>query len=402
MSAVNGAIMPTSGSETTAREYCYQGETHYKRRRREDNRTAAAMFTRALEIDPAYAPAYIGLSDVYRQRAHNLGLDRAWLDAAIQMASAAIALAPQSSGAHRALATACAQKGWLRRGLKAAQQAIQLDPSDAAVAQMVGWLLWFTGRADEAVSWMEQAVALQPADPWMHFYAGNAYLGIADFPQAASRYGQAVALQANLSSGHAGLIFTHLSHGADDLAREQAAIFLASEPDEDRYYVKAADVLHFLGDDEARRLAETAVANSPTSRYRPRGVCATTLLGNILRGNDETSAAEAMLQRSVDADRERMDEGDDGYEVHYDLAAVYAIQGDRDAALTSLEHAINAGWRAYPLARRDPLLANLHGDRGFHQLLTRVETAVAEMRCRVPATDDPTTGDQDSLGRRTA
>ena len=217
--------------DIAARDYCLRGEAAYRRSSREDNELAATLCRKALEIDPGDAPAYVGLSDVYTQRGHNLGLDRAWLDAAIEAADKAIALDPQLAGAHRSLAVACLHKGWLRKGLEASREAFRLDPADAAAAQMIGWMLWFTGRADQAVPWMEQGVALQPADPWTHFYAGNAYLGIADFPRAAARYGRAVELQPNFSSGHAGLIFTHLSQGADDQAREQAAMFRASPPD---------------------------------------------------------------------------------------------------------------------------------------------------------------------------
>jgi tetratricopeptide (TPR) repeat protein len=221
----------------------------------------------------------------------------------------------------------------------------------------------------------------------MYFYAGNAYLGIADFSLAAARYSHAIMLQANFSSGHAGLIFTHLSRGADAQATKQAESFLACPPDEDRYYVKAADVSHFLGnDDVARRLAEEAVVESPMAHYRPRGVCPTTLLGSILQRQGDLRAAEEMLQRSDEANRARLDEGDEGYEAHFDLAAIHAIRGNRFASLRSLEAAIDAGWRAYPLARRDPLFTNLHGDAGFYQLLTTVEVEVAAMRRRAPAT----------------
>lgn len=249
---------------------------------------------------------------------------------------------------------------------------------------MIGCTLWFKGRADEAVPWMEKGVALQPTDPWANFYAGNAYLAITHYPRAEAMYARSVELQPNLSSGHAGLIFTYLSQGKDAQAGEQVASFRAGPPDEPRYFVKVADVELFLGPGrDARPLAERAVADAPDARYRPRGVCPTTLLGSILWSEEDRRAAEDLLQRSVSADHQRLDEGDEGYEVHYDLAAVHANRGDRTAALERLGHARDAGWRGYPLARRDPLLANLDGDEQFQQMMTDVEADVDEMRRRV-------------------
>lgn len=376
--------LPSAVPDATARDFCLQGESYYRRSTREDNATAAALFTKALEWDPGHAEAYVGLSDVYTQRGHNLGLDRAWLDAAIDAANRAIGLDPTLAAAYRSLAVVYLHKGWLRKGLAAAREAFELKPDDSVAAQMIGWMLWFTGRADEAVPWMEQGVALQPTDPWAYFYAGNAYLGSTDYPRAEAMYGRSVELQPNLSSGHAGLIFTYLSQGKDAQAGEQASSFRAAPPDEPRYFVKAADVQLFLGPArEARRLAERAVADAPDARYRPRGVCPTTLLGGMLWSEGDRGAAEDLLERTISADQQRLDEGDEGYEVHYDLAAVHAIRGDRIAALAHLGHAIDAGWRGYPLARRDPLLANLHGNEPFQRMMTDVEAEVDEAKQRV-------------------
>src|SRR5687767_9574676 len=100
----------------SAREYLLQAEDRRRWGTRADSEEAETLYRRALDCDPEYAPAYAGLGALYVQRAHNLGLGRTWLDAAIEAAERAIALDSGLADAHRAVASACTHKGWLRRG----------------------------------------------------------------------------------------------------------------------------------------------------------------------------------------------------------------------------------------------------------------------------------------------
>jgi hypothetical protein len=62
----------------------------------------------------------------------------------------------------------------------------------------------------------------------------------------------------------------------------------------------------------------------------------------------------------------------------YDLAAVHAIRDEKAEAYRWLQSAIDAGWRTYRLARRDPLLRNLHNDQQFEQLMAVANAKVEE------------------------
>jgi hypothetical protein len=85
-------------------------------------------------------------------------------------------------------------------------------------------------------------------------------------------------------------------------------------------------------------------------------------------------------------DQKRLDEGDESSMPHLDLAGVYAIQGDKAEAYRSLQSAIDAGWRTYRLAMRDPLFEHLHGDPQFQQMMAAVKAKVNEARQRVQGT----------------
>jgi len=366
---------------TTAHDYYLQGKELYDRNTRVDNDAAVALFKKALELDANYAQAYVGLTLAYNhQRAHNLDLGLSGLDA-ITAGEKAIALDPNFAEAYPALWRAYYPKQWLRKMREIAFKRVELTPNDTDALDQLGWLLWFTGHADEALPHLKKAIVINPTSHWSYFYIGNASLASELYDQAEWGYGKAIELK-NLSSGQIGLICTYLSQGKQEQAIEQNRRFRANH-DKDRYFVKAADVELLLGNfEESRVFAEQGAAEAPAARYFPRGVCATTILGCVLWDEDRAEAQRRLIQ-SADSDQKRLDEGDESSMPRYDLAGVYAIQGDKAEAYRSLQSAIDAGWRTYRLAMHDPLLQNLHNDQQFQQLMTVAKAKVDEARQRV-------------------
>ena len=63
-------------------------------------------------------------------------------------------------------------------------------------------------------------------------------------------------------------------------------------------------------------------------------------------------------------------------------AAVYALQGQVPAALDELDRAYAAGWRDGRTLAIDPFFTSVRSEPRFTQLLSRIESDVAEMRAR--------------------
>jgi tetratricopeptide (TPR) repeat protein len=362
-----------------AQHYYLRGQEHYVRTTPEDNDAAVANFKKALELNPRYALSYVGLSLAYSQRAADLNLGRVWLDDAVAAAERAIAIDDKLPEAYRALWVAYNPKLHLGKMREAVRRRVELNPDDAEALRNMGWLLWFTGHADEALPHLKKALQLDPTSHWGHFFVGNASLALELYTQAEEFYGKSIQLKPNLSSGHIGLICTYLSQGKEEQAIEQNRRFRAN-PDEDRYFVKAADVELLLGNaEQARAFAEQGAAHVPDARYYPRGVCATTILGCVL-WDDDRAEAQRRLDQSISLDRERLDRGDESSIPRYDFAAANAIQGNKDEACRCLQSAIEAGWRTYRLAMRDPLLLNLGDYQRFQQVMRLVAEKIAEAR----------------------
>ncbi len=299
----------------------------------ESSERAVALFERALDTEPRFGPAYVGLANAYLERAEEPRLGDRSIDGCLAL-----------SFAYRA-------KGHLRKELDLWQRRSQLGPDDTTARIRAGWVLWFTGRPDEALPLLHAAAAQRPEDRWVHFFLGNANLALGDYDEAERMYRKPLELFPDHSSAHAGVIWSQLAAGKDAAARSRLRQFQASELDGDRYFVKVADCEYFLGEDESALLhARRGVAAEPEERYWPRGFLASTILGAVLWPADRAEAEEH-LERSERIDRRRLEGGDEGYMPHIDLAAVKAIRGEARTACGSLRVAMAAGWRTAPSRR---------------------------------------------------
>ncbi len=89
--------------------------------------------------------------------------DTALLPEIIRPAEAAVAVAPQWSGAWLVLAQTCTRVGAIGAALEAARSAVRLDPNDVARAELLARLALRVGRTTLAVSEMERASVLEAA-----------------------------------------------------------------------------------------------------------------------------------------------------------------------------------------------------------------------------------------------
>ncbi len=296
-------------------------------------------------------------------------IEKGEFDLAIEAGERAVELDPSSSDAFLALGAAYRDKGALRKERELWRRRCASDPSDPEGPER-GRLDPLVHRAPRRRAALARAGCRAPTDGEVaNFYIGNAHLARRDYAAAEAAYRRTLELHPSHSSAHAGVGWTLFASGRDEEARSWIERMQASTLDEDRYYVKIADLELFAGQRErALEHARQALAEAPEARYWPRGVCASTIVGLALWSADRT-AAEAALKQSVAIDRARLDGGDEGHMPRYDLAAVAAIRGDAAAGCRWLAEAAVAGWRYPDLARRDPLLRGLEHRPEFHRLI---------------------------------
>jgi len=168
----------------------------------------------------------------YIFRAHNLGLGREWLDAAI----AEVVDLHDHVNALRALATAYAHKGWIRRQQEVELRILAAMPNDASAMAQAGWAAWFTGDVEGGRALLARSIALAPGAGWTHFYAGNAALAAGDTAAALAAYRRAAELLPTASSPLAGIGWSHLAAGDRDEGAAATRKLAGTAVDEERFW----------------------------------------------------------------------------------------------------------------------------------------------------------------------
>jgi TolB-like protein/class 3 adenylate cyclase len=145
-----------------AYEYVLRGREFLLNASRDKNDEAAALFQRAIDLDPNYAAAYAALGG-----SHFEAVVSGWtefrqeeLGQAETLAQKALALDPATTSAYRLLAIINQYKRRYDLALGQIDRALEINPSDVDSYQARGNVLVWAGRAAEGLPWLEGALRL--------------------------------------------------------------------------------------------------------------------------------------------------------------------------------------------------------------------------------------------------
>jgi adenylate cyclase len=154
-----------------------RGNVERKRTTRESNAEALRLFTQALELDPRYAVADIGLGWTYLQSWQFLwSADRQPLEKARELAGRAIALDNTLSDAYRLLAQTYLWDKEHDRAIAQAERAVALAPNDADSYETLAEITTWSGKPEEGIRIIRQAMRLNPRYPFFYLWTlGHGY-----------------------------------------------------------------------------------------------------------------------------------------------------------------------------------------------------------------------------------
>ena len=211
-------------SNPEAYELFMTGRYHWNKRSGAGITKAIAAFQQAIEKDPNYALAYIGLADAYatlgsyhlaapkqvlplaREAAEKalhidpnmaeahatlgkLSTDYFWDWArADQEFKRAIALKPNYANAHHWYSTLLAHQGHFDEAVRAATTALELDPQSLVVGTQLGAVLYRARRYDQSITALQKIVALEPNYVTAHMYLGFCYTMQARYSEALAEF----------------------------------------------------------------------------------------------------------------------------------------------------------------------------------------------------------------------
>jgi serine/threonine-protein kinase len=313
-------------TNTEAYHLYLHGRYIWNKRRRQDYPKAIEYYNQALEKDPAYALAYVGLADCYV-----LGAGAASGAEAFSRAKAAALKALEIdetlAEAHASLGAVKMFYEWdLRAAETEFKRAIALSPNYPTAYQWYADALTVTGRAEEALGQMRQAQELDPLALSVIRDTGRIYYYTRRYEEAAIHCRKALDLDL-------GFYPAVMTLGDTLLQQKNYREAIAN-------YQRAVDLSHGMG--LMRAMLAHAYAASG------QGGEAQKALDDLLAGSQK---------RPIPA---------------FDVAVVYTGMGRKDEAFEWLEKAYLE--RSYRLVYIgvDPLFDPLRADARFKDLLRRI------------------------------
>ena len=213
-----------------------QGNAFHQRMARNDNSAAMKLYSRAIELDPDYAPAHAGLAWALVHEANQRwsGDPKALLELALNHAKQAVLLDSSLAKAHMVLGDVYC---WTRRhnlAVTEGRKAVELDPSNADAHFALGYYLITAGQSAEAVKEAKLALRYNPvfANRFYYEVIGNSLYLTKDYAAAVAALEEGLGRFPDSDGLHQWLAAAHGQLGNLREARFHASEYLRLRPNE--------------------------------------------------------------------------------------------------------------------------------------------------------------------------
>jgi adenylate cyclase len=216
-----------------AYDYVLRGNAYHHRMTREDNVKAKENFSRAIKLDPDYAPTYAGLAWVLIHDFNQWGADREKsLNQALEYAKRAVLLDDSLAKAHMVLGDVYLWTKQHDQAIVEGRKAIALDPSYADAHFALCVYLYMAGHAEEALEEGQKALRFNPVHAHRLYYQalGRAHYMLKQYDAAVEAGEQAVSRDPNNVGPHLSLAAAYAQMGRMDNARRHAQEALSIDP----------------------------------------------------------------------------------------------------------------------------------------------------------------------------
>jgi TolB-like protein/DNA-binding winged helix-turn-helix (wHTH) protein/tetratricopeptide (TPR) repeat protein len=241
-------------------DLCLMGKYHFNKRATPDLVKAEDYYQRALAIDPAYAPAFVGLAKVYSLMPQ---VGAAPLISSLAKSTAAarraLDLDDGSAEAHATLGMIAVNTDpdWKTSDVEF-RRALELDPNDVTAHQGLAFFLLFAGRGEEAVAEIRLARQLDPLSAGISSSEGHILYATRHFDEARASLRRSIELAPESGRPYATLALLELESGNPAEALKEARVGLELNVDDPAIMGEAGYVLARTGQaPEARMLLAT-------------------------------------------------------------------------------------------------------------------------------------------------
>jgi TolB-like protein/tetratricopeptide (TPR) repeat protein len=277
-------------------EYVLLGKSHLGRFTPQDFDLALDYFQAALEIDSLYAPAHVGVAEVWGYRAQRAlvhpsearGIPDRHLGRALD-------LDPDLAMARCFLAERLFWLDWeYDQGMEEMVRCLELDPNDARSRAFYGHMLMIMGRSEEALEQGERAVQLDRRDPFVIGLYGT-ILGESGPPEEAIQVLEAMFEDyPGAGFGYSGLARAYSRIGLTDEAARTRRASLAIAGDEEVVAAMDSGMEAGGGREAHRRAAEMLSHRFEKTHLSASGIAV------LFREAGEVEKALEWLERALE------------------------------------------------------------------------------------------------------
>src|SRR5262249_36679495 len=200
----HGARGSTQNSE--AYDLYLRGRYFWNQRTGESLKKSIEFFQRALEKDPNYALAWVGLADAYSVIS-GYPADMTPLEAypkARQAAERALQLDDSRSEVHSAIGTILTYQREWGAAEREFKRAIELDPRNVPAHYFYGFaVLAQTGRLDEGIAEIKKSLEVDPLALIVNANLGRLYLYQRQYDRALQQYQRTLEIEPGFTVAHA-------------------------------------------------------------------------------------------------------------------------------------------------------------------------------------------------------
>jgi len=207
-----------------------RGRYFWNKRTREDLEKAIQYFEKAVELDPGYAMAYVGLAETYSvlpwysnlnpeaclQKANNAAQKALEIDNTLGEAHAALAsvkfdylnleeaeksfkraleLNPGYATAHHWYGVYLMDLGRFESAINEFKRALELDPLSLVINRNYGELLCYSRQYDKAIKQLKKTLEMDPNFSEIHIWLGVSYLKKSMYEEALEEFQKEIALK---------------------------------------------------------------------------------------------------------------------------------------------------------------------------------------------------------------
>ena len=324
---------PTSKGGTQDPE-AYQaymkGRYYWEKRTREALEKAKGYFNEAIEKDPAYGLAYVGLADTYFVLTDYAPVPVSETTPKVRAyAEKALASAPDLAEAHTALAGAYWNEWKWTDAQSEFKRVLEINPNLANAHHWYGLLLaWLGEHPDEAIAQMKRAIELDPLNLRFNTNVAQAYWLARKDQLAIEQLRKTLDLDPTFADAHDLLAVIYRNQGKYDL-----------------WISERKKTVALTNDQEELKIIDAAEIEYRKSGFR----------GAMLK----------IIAMKIDLSKRR-------YEDPANIAIVYALIGDKDDAFHWLDKAVAEKSGYVQNIRAWPEFDNLRSDPRFKAILIKM------------------------------